>query len=272
MYITYTLILISFYMMFNHITISYDPCYEPSRKGEKWTDFEDNGLLYELQNNLPISEIAFKHKRTIGSINARRNQIASKLYDNNTNLNDIINITKLNKDQINLILKNKEHQLIKKEMKNNTSDKSKIENKEQHIQNMKDELFMMKYGYWVKKTDKLEELDREYELKKFKQIEKTHPKFFKYESKSQYPKIILQKFDDLPKFENVNYNTQNFLGELTIIDMNNKNTIRYEHSRLEEYRKRGPYGVIQQIDEEKNIVSDIKIKSLESMIYLFENM
>ena len=42
-------------MMFNHITISYDPCYEPSRKGEKWTDFEDNGLLYELQNNLPIS-------------------------------------------------------------------------------------------------------------------------------------------------------------------------------------------------------------------------
>ena len=145
-------------------------------------------------------------------------------------------------------------------------------NKDKHIQNMKDKLHIMKYGYWLKIKDNLEDLDREYELKKFKQIEKTHPKFFKYESKSQYPKIILQKFDDLPKFENVNYNSQNFLGELTIIDMNNKNTIRYEHSRLEEYRKRGPYGVIQQIDEEKNIVSDIKIKSLESMIYLFENM
>ena len=69
--------------------------YDPYRKGEKWPDFEDNGLLYELQNNLPIGEIAFKHKRTIGSINSRRNQIAAKLYENNTNIDTIINIENL---------------------------------------------------------------------------------------------------------------------------------------------------------------------------------
>ena len=47
-------------------------------------------------------------------------------------------------------------------MTNGNWNKSKIENKNEHIQNMKDELFMMKYGYWLKIVDELENLDKEY--------------------------------------------------------------------------------------------------------------
>lgn len=155
-------------------------------------------------------------------------------------------------------------------MTNGNWNKSKIENKNQHIQNMKDELFMMKYGYWLKIVDELENLDKEYELKKFKQIEKRHPKHFNYESKSKYPKIIIKKLDDPPEFpDNLNKNNHR-PGDcnLMIIDKINNNFVQYKHMNYQIPNQGKDLHTQQAYNEQLNI----KIKSLESIIYFFENI
>jgi hypothetical protein len=44
----------------------------PTNMGSKWTPTEEQLLLDNLQNSLDIDEIAKKHCRTTGAINARR--------------------------------------------------------------------------------------------------------------------------------------------------------------------------------------------------------
>jgi len=72
----------------------------PSNAGQKWTDEEETLLLQELSKNNNIQLIAQYHNRTVGGINARRSEIAYKLYRNNNSMEDIILKTKLDKDQI----------------------------------------------------------------------------------------------------------------------------------------------------------------------------
>ena len=72
----------------------------PSNTGQKWTDEEETLLLEELSKNNDIQEIAHSHNRTIGGINARRREIAYKLYCNNNSIEEIILKTQLDKDQI----------------------------------------------------------------------------------------------------------------------------------------------------------------------------
>jgi hypothetical protein len=72
----------------------------PSNTGQKWSNEEETLLLEELSENNDIQQIAQSHNRTIGGINARRRQIAYKLYINNTSMEEIILKTKLDKDQI----------------------------------------------------------------------------------------------------------------------------------------------------------------------------
>ena len=93
-------------MMYNH-----HANYEHYRKGDIWLEFEDDALLFELQNNLTIDEIAYKHRRTKNAINLRINQIALKMYKNYSTIDEIINTTKLYKKKIDLILKHKKVQM-----------------------------------------------------------------------------------------------------------------------------------------------------------------
>ena len=72
----------------------------PSNTGQKWTDEEETLLLEKLSKNIDIELIAQSHNRTINGINARRREIAYKLYGNNNTMEEIILRTKLNKDQI----------------------------------------------------------------------------------------------------------------------------------------------------------------------------
>ena len=72
----------------------------PSNTGQKWTDEEETLLLEELSKNIDIQLIAQCHNRTTGGINARRKEIAYKLYNNNNSMEDIILKTKLDEDQI----------------------------------------------------------------------------------------------------------------------------------------------------------------------------
>jgi hypothetical protein len=72
----------------------------PSNLGQKWTDEEEISLLEELSKNMDIELIAQCHNRTTGGINARRREIAYKLYSNNNSMEDIRLKTKLDEDQI----------------------------------------------------------------------------------------------------------------------------------------------------------------------------
>jgi len=72
----------------------------PSNTGQKWTDEEEILLLEELSKNIDIQLIAQYHNRTTGGINARRREIAYKLYKNNNSMEEIILKTKLDEDQI----------------------------------------------------------------------------------------------------------------------------------------------------------------------------
>jgi len=195
----------------------------------------------------------------------------------NENIEDIMDATKLSKETIQqLINENKKPKM----MTNGSWNKKKVSNKEQHIQNMKDELFMMKYGYWVKTKDTLEDLDKEYQLKKYK-LQLREPQFeFKYISKSKYPDMILQKIDEPLHFNNDNIIIDKLVGNqnqniITIYDKLDGNYILYTYTKyIIDYNPEiqvpmeieGLYKYL--IDKQL----EIKIKSLESMIFLFENM
>lgn len=245
--------------------------FNPARGGDKWREYEDNGLLYELQKGIKIGEIAYKHNRTIAAINSRIKKIALNMINNDENINDIVNTTKLSKEIV-LKLINKKYNPIM--MTNGSWNKTNL-NKKQHIQNMKDKLHMMKYGYWFKTKDILEDLDKDYQLKKFKQLQRGHPSQFKYTSSSNYPKIILQKNDDPPNFNNVDTSINNNI--FTIHDKLDGNTIIYKHVKyIHDYQPKTKHNS-ENIDNEQlyGLIDgqlEIEIKSLESMIYLFENI
>jgi hypothetical protein len=72
----------------------------PSNTGQKWTDEEETLLLEELSKNIVLQAIAQWHNITTGGKNARRREIAYKLYSNNNSMEEIILKTKLDEDQI----------------------------------------------------------------------------------------------------------------------------------------------------------------------------
>ena len=72
----------------------------PSNRGQIWTEEEETLLLEELSKNIDIQLIAQCHNRTTGGINARRREIAYKMYINDNSMEDIILKTKLDEDQI----------------------------------------------------------------------------------------------------------------------------------------------------------------------------
>tara|TARA_B100000401_G_scaffold379996_1_gene281530 strand:+ start:1051 stop:1641 length:591 start_codon:yes stop_codon:yes gene_type:complete len=168
----------------------------------------------------------------------------------------------------NLIIYTKSKNITNKMMTNGNWNKSKIENKNEHIQNMKDELFMLKYGYWLKIKDELEELDYNYEYKNFQKLN-NYIGEFNYISKSKYPKIIIKKLDDPPKFpDNLINDHQTGHCNLMIIDKIDNNSVQYKHMNYQIPNQGKDLHTQQGYNEQVNI----KIKSLESMIYLFENM
>jgi len=85
----------------------------PSNTGQKWTDEEETLLLESLSKNIDIQAIAQCHNRTIGGINARRKEIAYKLYSSNNSMEDIILKTKLDEDQIIETIKRRQNNVKK---------------------------------------------------------------------------------------------------------------------------------------------------------------
>ncbi len=81
----------------------------PSKTGQKWTDEEESLLFEELSKNIDVQIIAQSHSRTIGGINARRKEIAYKMYCNNIGVEEIILKTKLDEKQITETIKKRQN-------------------------------------------------------------------------------------------------------------------------------------------------------------------
>ena len=113
----------------------------PSNTGQKWTDEEETLLLEELSKNIDIQLIAQCHNRTIGGINARRREIAYKLYSNNNSMEEIILKTKLDEDQIIETIKRRQNNLNKckslTEIKKPFSIESEIDEMKNDIKELK---------------------------------------------------------------------------------------------------------------------------------------
>ena len=113
----------------------------PSNTGQKWTDEEERLLLEELSKNIDIQLIAQCHNRTTGGINARRKEIAYKLYSNNNSMEEIILKTKLDEDQIIETIKKLQNNLKKcksvTEIKKPFSIESEIDEMKNDIKELK---------------------------------------------------------------------------------------------------------------------------------------
>ena len=80
------------------LTFKTDTEIDLSNRGQKWTNQEETLLLEEISKNMDIELIAQSHNRTVGGINARRREIAYKLYKNDIPVEEIIVKTKLDKN------------------------------------------------------------------------------------------------------------------------------------------------------------------------------
>ena len=70
------------------------------RRGEKWTEEEENKLLEEFSKKKPIKDIAVEHGRFKFAIEMRQTYIAKKLNKNGTSPSDIALKLNLSEEQI----------------------------------------------------------------------------------------------------------------------------------------------------------------------------
>ncbi len=111
----------------------------PSNFGKKWTAEEETILLEELNKNMEIVLIATNHKRTPGSIHGKRKEIAYKMHTSGIDIEEIIQKTKLNKEQIT-------ETIIQKEFQNeNKAVKKVIKPPSSEIMELKKEIIQLKH-------------------------------------------------------------------------------------------------------------------------------
>ena len=121
----------------------------PSNIGLTWFEDEETILLEELNKNIDIETISQNHKRTIGGINARRREIAYKMYLKNISIEKITEKTKLDAKTINQTIDNRKNarQRLKRHF-SLESEVAEIKNDIKEIKNTIKELFeMMKAVY-----------------------------------------------------------------------------------------------------------------------------
>ena len=68
--------------------------------GKKWSEDEQNNLLYEIKKNMSFDEIAKIHKRTETSIKSKLMTIAISLLQKNMNIEEVSKIVNLSSDSI----------------------------------------------------------------------------------------------------------------------------------------------------------------------------
>jgi len=89
--------------------------------GKLWSDYEENLLLDELNDDIDIETIAENHGRKKGGIIARQREIAYKMYKKDISIEEIIKKTKLDNESINKIIERKENRYFKQKDVDNIS-------------------------------------------------------------------------------------------------------------------------------------------------------
>jgi hypothetical protein len=72
----------------------------PSNMGKKWNQEEENTLFDELEKDMDMNQIAQNHKRTIGAISFRLEDIAYKMNSKEVPMEEIIRKTRLTEERI----------------------------------------------------------------------------------------------------------------------------------------------------------------------------
>ena len=76
----------------------------PEKLGEKWTPEEETQMLKLFREGNSFKEIAEIHKRMIGGVRSRMNQIIERCYKSGWSVDRIHNLTGMDKPEINLII------------------------------------------------------------------------------------------------------------------------------------------------------------------------
>ena len=116
----------------------------PSNIGKKWTNQEERLLLEELSKNIDIQVIAECHSRTTGGINARRREIAYKLYTTNNSMEEILLKTKLDEYQIIEAIEQRQNNLKKCKSITEIKKSFSIESVMDEIDKMKNDIKQLK--------------------------------------------------------------------------------------------------------------------------------
>ena len=72
----------------------------PSNMGKKWNDEEEAALLDELEKDMDMNQIAQNHKRTVGAISFRLEDIAYKMHSKEVPMEEITRKTRLTEERI----------------------------------------------------------------------------------------------------------------------------------------------------------------------------
>jgi len=72
----------------------------PSNMGKKWNDEEEATLLDELEKDMDMNQIAQNHKRTVGAISFRLEDIAYKMNSKEVPMEEITRKTRLTEVRI----------------------------------------------------------------------------------------------------------------------------------------------------------------------------
>lgn len=104
-----------------------------SRKGQLWSEQEQNQLLIEIQKKIPIEMIAELHERTSGAINSKLRSIAADYYFyNEMSIDKIQKFTGLSIETISDAISKREYEIKQKEERGKRVKESKT--KERIIQ------------------------------------------------------------------------------------------------------------------------------------------
>jgi len=119
----------------------------PSNMGKKWNDEEEATLLDELEKDMDITEIAQNHKRTVGAISFRLEDIAYKMHSKEVPMEEITRKTRLTEERIAETIQKRQQvrqQAQDQKQEPNRGPKERTTAEESEIAELKSEIVHMK--------------------------------------------------------------------------------------------------------------------------------
>lgn len=117
----------------------------PSNMGKKWNDEEEATLLDELEKDMDMNQIAQNHKRTVGAISFRLEDIAYKMHSKEVSMEEITRKTRLTEERIGeTIQKRQQARQRQRQEQKQPQPQPKSKPEESEIAELKNEIVHMK--------------------------------------------------------------------------------------------------------------------------------